>query len=127
MSLYSEWIEAKEAERMATEHRRFIEDQLTAELGIDEAAEGSKSLKRDGYKIKVTQRINRRVNGDLLQEIAAENGLTEHLSALFRWSPSIDAKAWKGAAEDITRPLEAAITATPGRPSYSIEIIAEEV
>jgi hypothetical protein len=60
------------------------------------------------------------IDGDLAQEIAAENGLTEHLATLFRWSPELNLKAWAHASPEITGPLSAAITAKPGRPSFTI-------
>ena len=126
MSLYQQWIDAKEAERQAAEARRQIEDKLIAELGIAETDEGSRTVKADGYKVKVTCRMNRTIDADALQEIAAECGLTQHLGDLFRWKPDINAKAWKDADESITGPLLAAITTKPGRPSFSIEREAQE-
>lgn len=122
MSRYQAWLEAKTAEQEATERRRQIEDELIAELGIAETDEGSRTVKVDGYKIKVTCRMNRSIDADALQEIAAECGLTQHLGDLFRWKPDINAKAWKDADESITGPLLAAITTKPGRPSFSIEL-----
>lgn len=126
MNKYQAWLEAKEAERQAAEARRLIEDQLIAELGIAESDEGSRTVKADGYKVKVTCRMNRSIDADALQEIAAEFGLTEHLGDLFRWKPDINAKAWKDANESITAPLLAAITTKPGRPSFSIERETQE-
>lgn len=120
MSLYQQWIDAKEAERVAVDQRREIEDRLIAMLNVGEA-EGSATIKSDGYKVKVTQRFNRSIDSDLLQEIAAENGLQQHLGSLFRWKPEINATAWKSADESITGPLCQAITTKPGRPSFSIE------
>lgn len=125
MSIYQEWLEAKDAERMAVEDRRNIEDKLIVELSIDQC-EGSSTIKTDGYKVKVTQRFNRSIDADMLQEIAAEHGITHHLGDLFRWKPDINAKAWKDADESITGPLEQAITTKPGRPSFSIEREAQE-
>ena len=58
-------------------------------------------------------------------ELAAEHGLTDHLSTLFRWKPEINMAIWKAADESITKPLAAAITAKPGRPSFTIDIIKE--
>jgi len=55
-----------------------------------------------------------------VQEIAAEAGLTEHLSSLFRWKPEINMSAWKNADEKITTPLLGGITTTPGRASFTI-------
>lgn len=125
MSLYQQWLDAKEAERLAVDQRRMIEDKLIEELNIDQC-EGSSTIKDGGYRIKVTQRFNRTIDADMLQEIAAENGITQHLSSLFRWKPDINAKAWKDADKSITGPLEQAITTKPGRPSFSIEREAQE-
>jgi len=55
-------------------------------------------------------------------DIAAANGLTEHLHDLFRWKAEINSAVWKAANEAITKPLMAAITTTPGRPSFTITI-----
>jgi len=118
--LASEWLKYKEIERHAVEQRRVLEDEMTSLIGIAEDFEGTQTA-GDQYKIKVTARMNRRIDADALQEIAAENGLSEHLGTLFRWKPDINAKAWKDAAPEITRPLLEAITTKPGRPSFSIE------
>ncbi len=120
MTLYQQWIEAKEEERRAVEERRRIEDALVKQFEIPENLEGTSNIDADGFKIKIEGRINRRVNADLLQEIAAENDLGAHLISLFRWKPEINAAAWKAADEAITKPLLDAITATPGRPSFTI-------
>lgn len=125
MILFDQWLDAKEAERAAVERRREIEDGLIAALAITES-EGSTTIKIDGYKVKVTQRFNRSIDSDMLQEIAAEYGLTQHLGDLFRWKPEINAKAWKDSDTTITGPLEQAITTKPGRPSFSIEREAQE-
>lgn len=119
-SLYEEWLAVKRTERAAQDARRAIEDEMAEQLALSHE-EGSKTYKRDGYKVKVTQRYNRTIDSDLLQEIAAENGISEHLPSLFRWKPDINARAWSAASDDITRPLLDAITTKPGRPSFSIE------
>lgn len=120
-SLCHQWMAAKQKETEIVEHRRRVEDALTAALSINAEVEGSATVKQSGFKVSITNRINRTVDGDLLQEIAAEHGLTGHLSTLFNWKPSIDMKAWKAADSSITAPLATAITAKPGRPTYKIE------
>lgn len=115
------WLESKEKERMAVEARRIYEDQMLKIIAIAEDFEGTKNSMTDaGIEIKVVGRMNRKVDADKLQDIAAENGLTEHLATLFRWKPEINATAWKASDDSITRPLLDAITTTPGRPSFSI-------
>jgi hypothetical protein len=118
-NIFEAWMAAKEAEREAVEERRMLEDELVRQLKIDDK-EGSKTIKEDGFIIKVTNRYNRRIDADLLQDIAAEHGLSDHLGSLFRWKPDIDSRAWKAADESITNPLAQAITTTPGRPSFNI-------
>jgi len=125
MSIYDLWLIAKENERAAVEERRILEDQLTKDLMISETQEGSNSYDIDGFRIKVTCRMNRTIDSEMLQEVAAEEGLSEHLPDLFRWKPEINMKAWKAADASITGPLLQAVTTKPGRPSYSIESIQE--
>jgi len=122
----AQWLEAKADEAAATAKRRWIEDQMAKDMDLASAQEGSTTHKLDGFAVKITTRFNRKVDGDRLQELAAENGLSDHLSALFRWKPEINMSAWKNAADSITRPLSAAITTEPGRPSFAITPIEEE-
>ena len=119
-SFYQAWLEAKEAERKAIEFRRNLEDQMVIGFGFPETHEGTKNYLDGGYKITIVGRIDRKVDGDKLQDIASANGLTNHLSILFRWKPEIISAAWKGASENITKSLSEAITAKPGRPTFSI-------
>lgn len=119
-NLAHQWIIAKGEEANAISRRREIEDQLRYLIGIPESLEGTETVKPDGFVIKVEGRINRKVDGDKLQTIAAENGLLDHLSSLFRWTPEINMKVWKGTDPAITTPLLGAITSKPGRPSFTI-------
>jgi plasmid stabilization system protein ParE len=120
--LAAQWIAAKEAERVAIEERRTVEDEIKALVEFAEDTEGTETIKPDEYIIKIAGRIDRKVDGEKVQELAAEYGLTDHLAKLFRWKPEINMAVWKSTDESITRPLAAAITAKPGRPSFSITI-----
>jgi hypothetical protein len=119
-ALSQAWLEAKAREADAVEQRRAIEDALSKALEIDAQQERQTTAKVDGYSVKVICRLSHKIDSDKLQEVAAQHGLTEHLSGLFRWKPELNLKAWKAATPDITQPLEAAITTTAGRPSFSI-------
>jgi hypothetical protein len=118
--LSERWLAAKEAERLAVEERRQIEDRLSSLIGVPETFEGTAATTLGGITIKVVGRMNRKVDADKAQEIAAEHGIEAHLATIFRWKPEIDAKAWKSAPDSVTTPLLAAITTTPSRPSYTI-------
>ena len=122
MSLYQQWLDAKQMEAHAIQARRAVEDQLVKHFKVPDDLDGTTTEIDGGYKIKIDGRINRKVNGDKLQDLAVEHGLTEHLSSLFRWKPEIAMTAWKAADKTITTPLLDAITATPGRPSFTITL-----
>lgn len=114
------WLILKKEEADAVSRRREIEDRIKSLAGIAETLDGTETVVPDGYTIKIVGRIDRKVDGDKLQELAAEAGLSEHLSSLFRWKPEINMSAWKAADDSITAPLAGAITAKPGRASFSI-------
>jgi len=118
--LIAEWTLAKKAESEAVEARRQSEDIMLKRLGIDPSFDGTENYEIGRYKVKIVGRLNRKIDADKLQEIARENGLIDHLSALFRWKPDINVATWKATDESITRVLLDAITTTAGRPSFSI-------
>ena len=119
--LIETWLREKEAERIAVENRRFVEDRLFVEFGLDLSQEGVKTFEVEGYKVKTTSRHNRKVDGDKLQEIARDSGLSQHLGDLFRWTPAINAKQWNQTENSIKEVLSEAITTKPGRTSFNIE------
>jgi hypothetical protein len=119
-TLSSEWLGFKTVEEKATTERRKIEDQMVKLLAIPPDFESTETAEHEGFVVKVSGRIDRNVDGEKVQELAAEFGLTEHLAKLFLWKPEINMAIWKAADEAITRPLAAAITAKPGRPSFKI-------
>ena len=115
------WLDLKEAERLATERRRQVEDTMMSLIGIPETLEGTENVNLDeGVQIKIVGRMNRKVDTDKLQEIATAHGLSEHLHDLFRWKAEINTTVWKATNDSITKPLLEAVTTTPGRPSFSI-------
>jgi len=119
-TLYQRWLDAKKAEGIAVAERRELEDQMVKDFDLPKDLDGAVNHQVDGYKIKMEGRINKKIDSDKLQMLAAEAGLSEHLSSLFRWKPEINAKAWSAAADAVTQPLLGAITSTPGRPTFSI-------
>ncbi len=114
------WLAAKKQEEDATADRRDIEDHIKKLATISENLEGTETVEPGRFEIKIVGRIDRKVDGDKVQELAAEFGLTDHLAKLFRWKPEINMAIWKAADESITKPLAGAITAKPGRPSFKI-------
>ena len=115
-----EWLEAKEAERDATERRRLIGNEMVRLIGIEQTDEHTRKVEADPFTIKIACRINRKVDGDMAQEIAAENDMQDHLGLLFRWKPELSMTAWNGVGDNVKQVFARAITATPGRPSFTI-------
>jgi hypothetical protein len=124
--LAAEWLEAKESEKRATAKRREIEDEIINLSSFSSQKDETQKMKTSLHAVKIVSRIDRKVDSEKVQELAAEHGLTDHLGTLFRWKPEINMAAWNASDQSITRPLAAAITAKPGRPSFSIEIITKE-
>lgn len=120
--LSHQWMQFKADEEKATTERRKIEDQIVKLLAIPESFESTETAEPDGFVVKIAGRIDRKVDADKVQELAAEHGLTDHLAKLFRWKPEINMAIWKMTDESITRQLAGAITAKPGRPSFKITI-----
>jgi hypothetical protein len=119
-SLAAAWEDAKDEEKRATARRREAEDDLTKALSLPNNLEGTRKEITTLYEIKVSGRIDHKIDSARLQALAEEAGLTEHLASLFRWKPEINMGTWKSAHESITAPLLDAITTTASRPSFSI-------
>ena len=120
MTIYQRWMDAKKLELAAVAERRELEDLMIKELAVPKDLDSTLHCEAEGYKIKMEGRINKKIDADKLQMLAAEAGLSEHLSSLFRWKPEINAKVWNAAADAVTQPLLGAITSTPGRPTFTI-------
>ena len=121
-TLSAEWLRHKTDEGKATTERRKIEDQMVKLLAIADNFEGTETAEPEGFVVKISGRIDRKVDGDKLQALAAEAGLSDHLATLFRWKPEINMDVWKSTDATITGPLADAITAKPGRASFKIII-----
>lgn len=91
----AEWAAEKEVERQATENRRILEDEMVKSFVLQPDLDSTVTKDIDGYVIKITGRIDRKVDADKIQELAAQNGLESHLSTLCRWKPELNITIWK--------------------------------
>ena len=122
----AEWAAEKEVERQAVENRRRLEDEMVKIMNVVPNLDGTITNEFDGYVIKITGRVDRKVDADKIQELAAQHGLESHLSTLCRWKPELNITIWKNTDPKITALLAPAITAKPGRPSFLIVQNKEE-
>jgi hypothetical protein len=120
-NLVTQWMGAKSMEHDATTLRRSIEDKLVDFYGVLPTGEGTANFATDGHKIKIVSRLNRKVDTDKVQQIAAELGISDKLSTIFRWKAEINTTEWRAEPESIRAALSGAVTTTPGRPTFSIE------
>lgn len=119
------WLDFKSAEAAAVLDRRAVEDKIKTLARIDENKEGTSTIEPGAFVIKIEGRIDRKVDADKLQELAAEHGLTDHLATLCRWKPELNMTVWKSTDPSITCLLADAITAKPGRSSFKITLPKE--
>lgn len=120
--LFNAWQFYKAEEAKFQDKRREVEDQLVKLLNIDASKDGTKTEQIGDFECKVTTRLNRKIDADLAQEIAAENAIEDQLSIVFRWKPDLNLTAWKAANDDIKSKLIKAITTTASRPSFAISL-----
>lgn len=119
--LVHKWEDAKERERAAVEERRIYEDAIVKLLEVPEALDGVRNVDvGDEVTLKITGRLERKVDADAVRAIADELGLEDHVTKLFRWKPEINVAVWKATDSAITAPFNAAVTTKPGRPSFAL-------
>ena len=119
--LLIEWRVSKQLEQEAVLRRRNIEDEIKAAIGFDERREGSETLPFNGGRMVITARLDRKVDGTLVRQLARTHNLDEYLHKLFRWKAELELRAWRKAPEHITQVFAPAITTKPGRATFSLE------
>lgn len=114
------WQYHKEQERKHQEERRRLEDKMLALFNIADDLDGTKNCETNDLIVKIVGRLDRKVDADKVQELAAEHGLEDQLPSLFRWKPELNMKSWNNTSESVRAALAGAITTKPGRPSFSV-------
>lgn len=122
-ALAEAWKAAKASENEFTEKRRSIEDEIIAVMGFPETTEGT----RRAGDLKVTYKLNKKVDIDELNRIVTENDLPREVyTSCFRWSAEVSKRGFASTHESITSKLEGAIVTKPARPSVTIDSKEEE-
>lgn len=124
MELIDQWLEAKSREQIAQIDRRQIEDKISKMVSLP--IEGTTPALAGDYIVKIKTSLTWKVDSELLQEVAHENGLDDHIRDLFRWKPEIDKKKWEATDKSIIDVLSAAVTAKPARPNFTVELKKEK-
>ena len=119
-NLSEQWLEAKTLERDAAERRRVLEDQMRQCMKIEDNEEGTVSTLIGPYKVKANCRINRKIDPEKFLMLA--NDAQIDVSEFTKWKCELVMSAWKKQTPYIQQKLSKAITAEPGRPTFSVEI-----
>jgi hypothetical protein len=118
-TLSERWQAAKTAERQAAEERRQIEDEMRKALKLSESEEGTVKQVIGNTVVKATCRINRKIDAERFLMLA--NSADINVQPITRWKAELIMSAWKALPEEHKAILAPAITAEPGRPTFSVE------
>ena len=114
------WLNAKEAERKAIEHRREL-DRMIQDL-MPKKDEGSISQNFGDYKVSVTYKLDRKIDTDRLRDEWGQ--LPPEVWDAVKWSASLSMSEYRNrpAAELALSPY---ITTKPASPSVTVELVAK--
>ena len=121
-NMLNQWDYVKKSEAMIKARRQELEDEISLLLELPDDLDGTENYQVGNFKVKVTGRLNQKVDIDMISNIAEEENLIQQLNNLFRFKAEINKTSWKMAAAEITGKFLPAITTTPGRPTYSVEL-----
>lgn len=113
--------EAKLAEQAAKEYRLGLEAQLAEKLGVPEGWEGTQTRAVGLYRVKLSRKMNVKIDANRLREQARVNDILPMVDLLFRWKPELDKKKWETADEKVKLAFAPAIEVTPGKASFNVE------
>ena len=123
-NLSEQWLEAKTLEQNAAARRKLIEDQMRKCLKIADNEEGTVSSVIDKYKVKAACRINRKIDPE--QFLMLANDAKIEVQEFTRWKCELIMSAWKKQPEFVQQVLSRAITAEPGRATFTVETLDKE-
>lgn len=118
----SAWIAAKEAERLAIQHRREL-DAVIVQMS-SQKDEGSVSSTAGDYAVKVTFKLDRKLDTEALQ--VAWASVPPAAQAAVKWKADLSLTAFKNLDQGSAHELEKYITTKPASPSVSVELATKE-
>lgn len=113
---------ALQAEKDARAERMRLEAELAEAVGVPDTWEGTKTNDIASFKVTIKRSMNVKIDAEMLSEITALNNLQSVTSQTFRFKPEINKKAYMTLPEQVQRLYAPAITKTPGKVSFSVEL-----
>lgn len=114
----SSWMQAKEDERKAIEHRRSL-DKMIQDM-LPKKDEGSVNANDGDYKATVTYKIDRKVDTESLQQ--GWGSLSASAQSAFKWKAEVSTTAFRTLSAHDLAQIARFITAKPGSASVSVSI-----
>lgn len=117
---------AQAAEKAAKDARVAIEKELEEAFGVPAGWEGTRTTDVGEFKVVAKRANYTKVDAAMLEQITAANNLGNVTKDTFRFKAEVNKKAW-AALTPYTQGLYApAITTTPGKMSFSVDIKNKE-
>lgn len=125
IKISSRLLEIKKLEASIKCEREIIELALIDWLGVKE--EGAQTHDIGDYKITITSKLTRTLDGDKWDEIKA--GLPEQYRLIVDWKPSLDLKGLRWVQEnepDIYKKVAQAVTIKPAKTSVVVKSLINQ-
>ena len=116
------WMQAKEDERKATEHRRSLDRMIQSLLPNKD--EGSVSQAEGNYKVTVQYKLDRKLDVDRLRN--EWNAIPADCQQAIKWKAELNTTQFRKLDEQSVRALSGFITTSPSSPSVKVEIKCQE-
>lgn len=113
------WMQAKEDERKAIEHRRAL-DKMIVDM-MPKQDEGSVTENTGDYKITATYKLDRKIDTTALQLDWAK--LPAKATEAIKWKADLSVTQFRGLSEQDKLSLSPYITTKPASTSVSVEIV----
>lgn len=125
--LTKELYAAKAREEEAKSARMALEEKLAEAVGVPNGFEGSRSSEIGEFKVTAKRSMNIKIDGVMLEDIIRAHCINEALvKSAFRTKYELNKKNWDGLDLSVQGLFSDAITKTPGRISFSVEIKKED-
>ena len=111
------WMQAKEDERKAIEHRRELDKMIQSLLPKKD--EGSITETTGNYKTTVTYKLDRKLDTTALQLDWAT--MTPRAAEAIKWKADLSTSAFRALSDEDKVTLSAYITTKPASPTVSVE------
>lgn len=125
--LVTRLYEVKREESAIKERRMALEEELARAVGMPEDFEGSQTRQVGRYKVKLTRRMNVKVDPVKLTELARVNNILPVMERCFRKKWELNRLEWIRADEKARLILAPAMETTPGKATFNFIETKEEI